>query len=86
MAIDQNIHAFANEVAEAYRKRFGVKVPALPDLINPTSAVMERTMRCGALARHFEIDQDDRDSQLVIGYCDLLISGIRSGQPKHMAC
>lgn len=67
---------WCRDVRARYERQFGIKPPATPNLIELSSNIQERMMRCGLEARAFQLD-DSRDTIAILAHHTLLLDDIK---------
>jgi hypothetical protein len=68
---------WCRDVRSKYEQQFGIKPAAAPNLVNLSSIIQERMMRCGLEARAFQLD-DDRDTIAILAHHTLLYDDIKT--------
>lgn len=71
--------AWCKSVQDRFERCFSMKPPAL-NLINLSSQVEERMMRCAIEARFFDIDGENRDDLAILAHHTLLLDDIKYRQ------
>ena len=68
--------AWCQDIRERFETAFSIKPNPTPNLVNLTSIVQERIMRCAVEARFFGID-DHRDDLAILAHHTLLKDDLR---------
>ena len=68
--------AWCQDIRERFESAFSLKPNPAPNLVNLTSIVQERIMRCAVEARFFGID-DHRDDLAILAHHTLLKDDLR---------